>query len=135
VPLSTLFGLPEPMAAKAVPVKAAAAPAKQVASLQPVADTATAPMAQSTDALAIAPERVVVRFSQHALFLTAEGRKAFDQAVADALAGKPVQIVIDGCDAGADFADGSLCARRQASLQQLLAAQSLPNASQLLAGP
>ena len=136
VPLSTLFGLPEPMAAKAVPMKAAAAmPARQVASLQPVTDAATALVARSTDAPAIPPERIVVHFSKHALFLTAEGRKAFDQAVADILAGKPVEIAIDGCDAEAGLAEGTLCARRQTTLQQLLAAQGLPNPSQLLTRP
>lgn len=136
VPLSTLFGLPEPMAAKVLPAKAAAAtPAKQVASLQPVADAAIALVAQNADAPAMPPERIVVSFSQHALFLTADGRKAFDEAVADILAGKPVQVAVEGCDAGADLTEGSLCARRQASLQQLLEAKGVANAGQVLAGP
>ena len=136
VPLSTLFGLPSPMAAKAMPVKAAAAtPAKQVASLQPVTDAAIAPVASAPDAPAVPPERIVVRFSEHALFLTAEGRKAFDRAIAELLDGKPVQVTIEGCDAGADVTDGSLCTRRQASLQQLLEANGVASASQVLAGP
>jgi hypothetical protein len=136
VPLSTLFGLPAPMAAALAPAKAAAtAPARQVASLQPVADTTVAPLAQSTDALAIPPERIVVRFSKHAVFLTPEGRQAFDEAVAELLANKPVQVAIDGCDAGADFAEGSLCARRQASLQRMLEAKGLFNTAQALTAP
>ncbi|HEV2186445.1 MAG TPA: Ig-like domain repeat protein [Stellaceae bacterium] len=136
VPLSTLFGLPTPMAAALAPAKTAAAtPAKQVASLQPVADGPTAPIALTTNAPAVPPERIVVRFSEHALFLTAEGRQAFDRAVVELLAGKPVQVAVAGCEAGADFTDGSLCARRQASLQQLLEQRGVVNSNQALAGP
>jgi hypothetical protein len=133
VPLSTLFGLPAPMAAALAPAKAAAAPARQVASLQPVADTAVAPVAQSADAPAIPSERIVVRFSQHAVFLTPEGRQALDEAVTDTLAGKTVQIVIEGCQSGTGYPDGSICARRSASLQQLLAERGIGEPSRLLA--
>lgn len=141
IPLSTLFGLPGSMAAGVVPAKIAAAqtatptPAKQIASLQPVADGIVLPVAQTADPPAVAPERIVVRFSQHALFLSAEGRQAFDRAVAELLAHKPVQIAIDGCDASADLSNGSLCARREATLQQLLEAQGVFDTTQAQATP
>jgi hypothetical protein len=49
-------------------------------------------------------------------------------------AGKTVELTIDGCDHGADFAAGTPCARRRASLKALFAEVGIHDTQQLLAG-
>jgi hypothetical protein len=47
-------------------------------------------------------------------------------------AGQPVEIAIEGCDAAADHADGSACARRVLSVRQLLAQRGVHAPGHLL---
>jgi hypothetical protein len=73
-----------------------------------------------------------VGFSKHTVFLTPTGRQAFEEAVADTLAGKKVQIVIGGCESGTEYTDASVCARRALSLIQLLAGRGVRNPTRLV---
>jgi hypothetical protein len=45
-----------------------------------------------------------------------------------------VQLAIEGCDLGADYSDGSPCARRLSSLKELFAQNGVRDTKRLLAG-
>ena len=65
--------------------------------------------------------------------MTQAGRQALDEAVADTLAGISVQVTIEGGEAGTNYAEGSVGARRAASLKQLLAERGVSDPDSLLA--
>jgi len=114
-----------------------ATPASDRPAAEPAPPAATAPSA-GTAPLADAAEtterdRIVIRFDNRVAALTPSGIRAFDSAVNALRAGKTVQLAIDGCEPGADFSNGSPCARRLATLKQMLADNGIRNAKQLLA--
>jgi hypothetical protein len=78
-------------------------------------------------------DRIVIRFDNRVAALTPSGIRAFDGAVNALRAGKTVQIAIEGCEPGADFTNGSPCARRLATLKQMLADNGIRDAKKLLA--
>ncbi|HTQ35113.1 MAG TPA: hypothetical protein VMI30_13160 [Stellaceae bacterium] len=82
------------------------------------------PSATQTAAANPAPEdttgRLMIRFDGRAPALTPSGIRAFNKAVAAARAGETVKLTIEGCEAGADFTNGSRCARRLYSLENRL---------------
>jgi hypothetical protein len=80
------------------------------------------------------PDRLVIRFDDRVAALTPAGIRAFDQAVGAIRGGKTVQLAIGGCDVGADYSGGSLCARRLLSLKELLAQNGVRDTKRLLAG-
>jgi hypothetical protein len=77
--------------------------------------------------------RIVIRFDNRVAALTPSGIRAFDGAVSALRAGKPVQLAIDGCVAITDFTNGSPCARRLATLKQMLADNGIRDAKKPLA--
>jgi hypothetical protein len=77
---------------------------------------------------------VVIRFDDRMPALTPLGIRAFDEAVNALRGGQPIELAIDGCDAGADFTNGSACARRRLSLAEMLAAAGVRDTKRLLAG-
>ena len=83
-----------------------------------------APSAPPTAAASPAPEdatdRLVIRFDGRVAALTPSGIRAFNKAVAAARAGETVKLTIGDCEAGADFSNGSVCARRLYSLENRL---------------
>jgi outer membrane autotransporter protein len=145
IPLSTLFGSGPSTATRAAAPEVAAAPAltpqaHQVASLEQVA--AVVPTTTARPAVASVPDEaaptrstgeIFVRFSQNLLVLTPSGIRALDEVVAARMAGQPMHIVIEGCEAKAVYSKGSLCARRALSLMKLLAARGMENAGRLMA--
>ena len=128
--VSTLRGQPMPETAGTTtrpPVPAAepptpAAPAPSAAKSS--SDTGTEPAEAS---------RIVIRFDNRVAALTPSGIRAFDGAVNALRAGKTVQLAIDGCEPGADFTNGSPCARRLATLKRMLADNGIRDAKKLLA--
>ena len=80
-----------------------------------------------------APPRLVIRFDNRVAALTPSGIRAFDQAVSAARSGRQIQIAVEGCEAKADFANGSPCARRLLSLKQMLAENGVRDPKRLLA--
>lgn len=76
--------------------------------------------------------QIVIRFDNRLAALTPSGIRAFDGAVNALRAGKTVQLAIDGCEPGADFTNGSPCARRLATLKQMLADNGIRDAKKLL---
>jgi hypothetical protein len=111
-------------------------PASDRPAAEPAPPAATAPSAgkaPSPDAAETTErERIVIRFDNRLAALTPSGIRAFDTAVNSLRAGKTVQLAIDGCEPGADFTSGSPCARRLATLKQMLADNGIRNAKQLL---
>jgi len=75
----------------------------------------------------------VIRFDNRVAALTPSGIRAFDQAVSAARSGRQIQIAVEGCEAKADFANGSPCARRLLSLKQMLAENGVRDPKRLLA--
>jgi hypothetical protein len=120
---------------------AAPAPAPPAASAptEPIAAPVPAPPAVASDttdnAAGAGTGRIVIRFDNRLAALTPSGIRAFDSAVNAWRAGKPVQLAIDGCGAGADFTNGSPCARRLATLKQMLADNGIREAKKLLPEP
>jgi outer membrane protein OmpA-like peptidoglycan-associated protein len=107
------------------PAAAPNAPAAPVAvrqqTMPPSAARAAAPM-----------QRVTIRFDNRMAALTPGGIHALDEAVVTIRAGQTVEIAIEGCDASADHADGSACARRAMSLRQLLVQRGVRPSGYLL---
>lgn len=114
-----------------------AAPASDRPAAEPAPPAATAPSAETAPlpdaAETTVRDRIVIRFDNRVAALTPSGIRAFDSAVNALRAGKTVQLAIDGCEPGADFSNGSPCARRLATLKQMLADNGIRNAKQLLA--
>jgi len=67
-----------------------------------------------------ATDQLMIRFDGRAAALTPSGIRAFNKAVAAARAGETPKLTIEGCEAGADFTNGSPCARRLYSLEHRL---------------
>ena len=113
------------------------APASAPPAAEPSPPAATAPpVVQAPPANATAPaerDRIVIRFDNRVAALTPSGIRAFDGAVNALRAGKTVQLTIEGCEPGADFANGTPCARRLATLKQMLADNGIRDAKKLLA--
>jgi hypothetical protein len=103
------------------------APSARLATEGPPAGAASLPRPNTTD-------RLVIRFDDRVVALTPAGIRAFDQAVGAIRGGKTVQLAIGGCDLGADYSGGSLCARRLLSLKELLAQNGVRDTKRLLAG-
>jgi hypothetical protein len=87
----------------------------------------------TNDPQAGSAERLLIRFDDRIAALTPSSIRAFDKAVIAARNGTKVQLAIDGCDTGADFSNGSPCARRLLSLKELLAANGVQHSQRLLA--
>jgi hypothetical protein len=102
-----------------------ALPACTDAAPSPTPASATAPPPAAPEAIAStpppSPQPLVIRFDDHVAALTPSGIRAFKEAVGATRSGKKIWLAIDGCDAKADFSNGSACARRLASLVDLLA--------------
>jgi hypothetical protein len=109
------------------PARPVAEPSPPVATAPPVAQ---APPANATDTAD--RDRIVIRFDNRVAALTPSGIRAFDGAVNALRAGKTVQLSIEGCEPGADFTNGSPCARRLATLKQMLADNGIRDAKKLL---
>jgi hypothetical protein len=112
----------------------AAAAARPAADPPPPAATAP-PVAQAPPANATETaerDRIVIRFDNRVAALAPSGIRAFDGAVNALRAGKTVQLAIEGCEPGADFTNGSPCARRLATLKQMLAENGIRDAKKLL---
>lgn len=109
-------------AAEPVPATAPAAPQASAAAVAPTAEPAGMP-------------RRVIRFDDRVAALTPSSIKTLNDAIAAALSGKPVQLVIEGCNARADFAPGSPCSRRRHTLERRLAASGVNNPASLFAVP
>jgi hypothetical protein len=110
-------GSPHPAAEPAMP--AATAPSAAISPPDTATDVAE-------------PGRIVIRFDNRVAALTPSGIRAFDGAVNALRAGKAVQFAIDGCEPGADFTNGSPCARRLATLKQMLAENGIRDVKRLL---
>jgi len=82
-----------------------------------------------------APERLVIRFDDRLPALTPSGIRTFDQAVDAVRAGKKLLLAIEGCEAGADFSRGSVCAQRLSSLKQLLSENGIRDPKRLFSDP
>ena len=126
-PPPAVLAATEPAALSAPPAptppiaSAAAAPAPPST---PPASAPSVPASSAPDGSpppAAIPGRLVIRFDDKVAALTPSGIRAFNEAVAAARSGKPVQLAIEGCEVGADFSNGSPCARRRASLERRLA--------------
>jgi hypothetical protein len=89
----------------------------------------TAPTAPAGDS----SPRLIIRFDERVAALKPSGIRAFDEAVAALRGGKKVQIGIEGCDSGADFSDGSPCARRRSTLIAMLAGSGVRDPKRALA--
>jgi hypothetical protein len=116
-------------AAETVVARATAEPPAKVAT-EPAASPAT-PAAERGPAPDGA-QRLVIHFVENIPALTPSGVRALDQAVAALRAGKKVELAIDGCDAGADFSNGSPCARRRLTLRELLTANGVRDPTRAL---
>jgi hypothetical protein len=121
---------PSPPASEATPQVAALSPAAPLAASAPLA---TDPQAASA-AEAGSPDRLVIQFVENKPALTLSGIRAFDEAVVAARSGKNIQLTVEGCEAGADFSNGSTCARRLLSIRQLLAAKGVRDPKRLFVG-
>jgi len=105
----------------------------------PVTSPIAAPPPETTQtAAATAPppadsDRLVIHFDDKVAALTPSGIRAFNQAIAKARSGKPIKLVIEGCDATADFSSGAPCARRLYSLVHRLEEAGVANAQRLFA--
>ncbi|HVH80041.1 MAG TPA: hypothetical protein VM782_11665 [Stellaceae bacterium] len=106
--------------------QAAAQPAKPTIAQTPPTSTPTA----GTDA-----NRFVMRFDDHVAALTPSSIRAFNAAVDAALAGKKVQLTIEGCASAADSSRDSTCTRRRQSLARRLAENGVKKPERLLADP
>jgi hypothetical protein len=117
----------------------AAPPARSSAEPAPPLQTVVSPappLAKAAPDVALEPapsDRVVIRFDNRVAALTPSGIRAFDQAVTALRTGKRVQLAIDGCEPGADFANGSSCARRLATLKQMLVDNGVRDVKRALA--
>jgi hypothetical protein len=100
------------------PVSPPAAPPPQVAIIRPTPSS---------------PQRLVIQFEDRSPALTPAGTQAFKEAVDALHGGKTVTIAIEGCDAKADFSNGSVCGRRRASLLALFAQNGVQDPQRLLA--
>jgi hypothetical protein len=80
-------------------------------------------------------DRFVIRFDGRVAALTPSGIRAFDEAVNALRGGRKVQLAIEGCEPGADFSNGSACARRLLSLKAMLADNGIRNVKPLLEEP
>jgi len=107
---------PPPPPAGAIPQ------AHQFASLAPVGTEAAAAY------------RFTLRYDEANVALTPSSVKALHDALDAVEAGQDVRIAIAGCEAAADFADGSPCARHALRLRHLLARYGVENPGRLLAG-
>jgi hypothetical protein len=105
----------------------AAEPSPPVSTAPPVAQAPPANATETADR-----DRIVIRFDNRVAALTPSGIRAFDGAVNALRAGKTVQLTIEGCEPGADFTNGSPCARRLATLKQMLADNGIRDAKKLL---
>jgi opacity protein-like surface antigen len=103
--------------------------ARQVASLVPV-NTAVA----VTRATAATAQRFTLRYDEANAVLTPSSVRTLHDAIDAIEAGQDVRIAIAGCEADADYADGSPCARRALRLRHLLARYGVENPGHLLAG-
>jgi hypothetical protein len=116
---------PTPAAASPAPIPTPTAeppaPPAAVASAASTPELVAAPPPAATTPTPGAPPRLVIRFVEGMPALTPSGIRAFDEAVTALRSGKKVRLAIDGCDAGADFSNGSACARRLLSLEEMLA--------------
>lgn len=104
----------------------------------PPADVAAPTPAAATPVVAapnVATEPLVIRFDDRMPALAPSGIQAFDEAIEAIGAGKTPQLTIDGCGAGADFANGSTCARRRVTLLHMLAAKGVRDPKRLFANP
>jgi hypothetical protein len=119
------------------PAPAPAPPASAPPAAEPPSPAATAPSAAKdppVDATETAERaRIVIRFDNRLAALTPSGIRAFDGAVNALRAGKTVQLAIEGCEPGADFSNGTPCARRLATLRQMLADNGIRDARKPLA--
>jgi hypothetical protein len=122
VTASPIMSSTAPLQVTAAPVPAPAAP--KPAEPAPVAILRPTPSP---------PQRLVIQFDERSPGLTQAGIHAFKDAMDAVHAGKPVTIAIEGCDAKADFSNGSVCARRRASLTTLLAQNWVSDPQRLLA--
>jgi hypothetical protein len=126
---------PLPQAA-AEPATTASAKTAEPAPPEPAAAAASTPPAQTAAAPPASPaasDRLVIRFDDKVAALTPSGIRAFNEAVAGAKSGRPVQLAIEGCDASADFSRGSACARRLYSLENRLESAGVKNPRRLFA--
>jgi len=122
-----------PVAPVPVPAPAATPPTPPTAAASPIAlPSAPAPTA-ATASQADTPQRVVIQFDDRLPALTQAGIRAFRAAVDAARSGKKPEIAIEGCDAKANFSNGSQCARRRASLEALLAQNGVHDPKSLFA--
>ena len=121
-PVATEAKAPPEPAPVATEAKAPAEPAPAVA--QPAALAPVVPPPADSD-------RLVIRFDSKVAALTPSGARAFNKAIADAKNGKPVRLAIEGCDANADYSNGSHCARWLYSLENRLADAGVKNPRQL----
>jgi hypothetical protein len=106
-------------------------PATQIATIDP--GPPPVPVAAEAGSPA-QPRRIAIRFDDRMPALTPSGIRAFNEAVNALRSGQSIELAIDGCDAGADFSNGSTCARRRWSLAEMLAAAGIRDTKRLLAG-
>jgi hypothetical protein len=125
--------MPTQPAQKASAALATAEPQPPRGEPAPPAKEANAAPASAIETAAAAPDRLVIRFDDKQAALTPSGIRAFNEAVAATRSGKKVQLAIEGCDAGADFSNGSACARRLASIERRLAANGVRDPKRLFA--
>ena len=118
---------PEPAAAHAASPPVPGSTTPEAAAPVPAAPPPTASGGPPSETA----ERLVIRFDHRLAALTPSGVRAFNEAVAAAHSGKNIQLAIEGCDAGADFSDGSLCARWLYSLKNRLEDAGVKNPKRL----
>ncbi|HEV2186072.1 MAG TPA: outer membrane beta-barrel protein, partial [Stellaceae bacterium] len=118
------FAPPAPPPPAPPPPPSALPPARQVASLAPV-DTAVP---------ATAMRRFTLRYDEAKAALTPASVRALHDALDAVEAGQDVRIAIAGCEVGADYSDGSPCARHALRLKQLLARHGVEPSHLLVVG-
>jgi len=120
-------GVPRPAAVTAAPASPIASAAATPLTAPPAThNAASTSSSRSADGGSL--QRFTIRFDDHLAALTPSGSRAFDKAVALARAGQKVEIMIEGCELGADFSDGSPCARRSRSIKHLLIERGIVDA-------
>lgn len=140
-PGTTRTGMGEPASFGSLPRTVAAVeprdtpvatPAIQLAALPGVASDGSAPPSRLAAVAAATPpvaapndsaQHFTIRFDDRLAALSPSGIRELEAAAAALRGGAKVEVEIDGCDATADFSDGSTCARREMSVAHLLAAR------------
>ncbi|HWB50981.1 MAG TPA: hypothetical protein VG651_17855, partial [Stellaceae bacterium] len=121
-------------AALAPAVQSAVSPVAPAPAVRSAASpVAPAPQpAPASPAAPAASDRILIRFDNRIAALTPSGIRSFDAAVIAWRGGKPVRLAIEGCEAGADFSNGSPCARRLLTLKRMLAENGIRDSKRLL---